>query len=83
MATLSITVPDAVATRVMDAIGATYGFAAALAAAAAEDPPRTLTKAQFAKQVIIDFVRTTVKNYEAELARAAAAAQTGSDITLA
>lgn len=71
MATITITVPDAVAPRVLDAVAATYGW----------DANMGLTKAQFAKKWLQGQLQTTVKNYETGQAQATArvAAETAVD----
>lgn len=58
MATISITVPDAVVARVLDAIAAQYGY----------DATRDGTKAQFAKAILARFMKEVVVAYEATAA---------------
>jgi len=55
MAQLNITFPDGVANRVLDAFAATFGY----------DPGLGVTKAQFAKQQVVEFIKETVKSHEA------------------
>lgn len=67
MAALSVTVPDAILTRVLDAFAATYHH----------NPATDGTKAAFAKKKVRDYIRGVVNTYETQLAAdAAAAAQT-------
>lgn len=83
MATLSITIPDAVAPRVMDAVASIYGYL---------DPETGLprvpgqTKAQFAKETVKTFLKNVVKQHEAqqqsEAARQAALNSVESEINL-
>lgn len=58
MATVSITIPDEVVPRVLDAIAAQYGY----------DPNAGLTKAQFAKTILARFMKGVVVAYEATIA---------------
>jgi hypothetical protein len=58
MADITITVPNAVLSRVLDAIAARNGYIAAVHG----------TKAQFAKSLIIAWIKREVKGYEAGLA---------------
>lgn len=75
MATISITVPDAVQTRVVDAICARKGYVAG----------QGQTKAQFVKAQIALFIKNEVKSYEAEQAAKTAfeTAQTAAETDLA
>lgn len=72
MATLTITIPDAVVTRVQDALCA-YGN-------------RSPANAANAKAVLIDFMKTVTRNHEAETAaeisRVAAKQKADSEIVL-
>lgn len=65
MATITINIPDAVAPRVLDAIAVRYEW----------DVNSGLTKAQFAKDVIIALLKDTVRIHEANTA-----AQQASDL---
>lgn len=67
MATVSITVPDGVVTRVQTAMVATYGNDAAFAG---------LTPTQLSKAVVARFVRDIVTAYEVQTAAATAQAST-------
>jgi hypothetical protein len=58
MATISITVPDPVVQRVLDAVAATYGY----------DPDTDGTKAQFARAQVAAVVKNVVVSYEAQQA---------------
>lgn len=64
MATISITVPDAVVPRVLDAMADTYTY----------DPATDGTKAQFAKKQIAAHVKSIVVAYETRIASEEAAA---------
>lgn len=76
MAAITITIPDAVLPRVLDAFAAHYGWTGG----------GGQTKAQFARQKLQDHVVAVVRAYEAggaaEAARLAAAAKVDSEITL-
>lgn len=67
MATLSITIPNEIAVRVNDAIAGMYGYQDTI-----DGEPNPQTKAQFSKQQVINFLKETVKAYEANLASEAA-----------
>lgn len=75
MATISINIPDPVAQRVTDGICGAFNYA--LSIEGVQNPP---TKAQFAKAQVIDFIKTTVKNYEAKQAEDTARSTVSSDI---
>lgn len=64
MASVTFTVPDPVLNRVLDGFAAHNGWTAGSG----------LTKAQFLKQSVIDFVRSSVIEAEAAAARNAVAA---------
>lgn len=66
MATISLTIPDASLTRIIDGICAVYNYNQFIEGM--QSPP---TKAQFAKAQIIAFVKATVKNSEVAAANAA------------
>lgn len=61
---LTITVSDSVANRVLDAIASEYNY-----------QPGSETKAQFAKRMVIDFVKSAVRRYESYSAAEAARQQ--------
>lgn len=63
MATITLTIPDAVVARVLDAVAAGYGYSAATHG----------TKAQFARQYLRDHLKQIVISYEAGLAATQAA----------
>lgn len=58
MAQLTITIPDAQLTRVLDAFAAVYGY----------DPASGQTPAEFARARVRWFMREVVKTHEATLA---------------
>lgn len=62
MASINITIPDAVAPRVLDAMAAQYGWTA----------ESGLTKAQFAKSIIVKMLKDVVRAHEGTLAAQAA-----------
>lgn len=64
MATISLTIPDAVIQRVLDALGGTYGYKATLE----DGTPNPQTKAQFSKAVVADYVKKIVRQWEAQQA---------------
>lgn len=68
MAQISITIPDLVLPRVLDAMASIYGYQATLA----DGTPNPQTKAQFAKQQVAAFVKRTVAAHEVNDAIASA-----------
>jgi len=81
MATISITIPNAIANRVMDAMAYQHGYQDIV-----DDKPNPETKVSFCKKVMIKMVKESVKAYEAnrdaEAARKLAIANAeGIDIT--
>ena len=76
MADITITIPDAVALRVLDAFAFHFGY----------DPLTGGTKLQFAKARVMRFIKDVALAYErkiaAENAAASAAASVEADITL-
>lgn len=81
MAQLTITIPDAQTARVFDAFAAAYGYQATI-----DGQPNPQTRAQFARQKVIEFIKNTVKAQEAQAAadsaRSAAAANVESQVNL-
>lgn len=76
MASINITIPDAIAPRVIDAVAVRYNWT----------PESGRTKAQFAKDVIVRWLKETVKMHEAQIASSAAQEtsnqQVDTDITI-
>lgn len=70
MASINITIPDAVAPRVLDAMAARYGWTT----------ESGMTKAQFAKDVIVRLLKETVKMHEGQLASSAATATSNQQV---
>lgn len=70
MANISITIPDDKVTRVREAFASEYGWTSDL----------EVTKAEFAKQQIIKFIKNTVKNNEGNLSAGAARQVVESDV---
>ena len=62
MASITINIPDSVVSRVLDAVAARYNW----------DPESGLTKAQFAKALIVNLLKDTVKMHEGNVASRAA-----------
>jgi hypothetical protein len=58
MATISITIPDAALTRVINAVCGIYAY----------DPASGLTQAAFAKQQVANFVKKTLLDWETQQA---------------
>lgn len=58
MAQITITIPDPVAQRVLDAMAVRYGWT----------PESGFTKAQFAKKVLTDLLKESVRMHEGNLA---------------
>lgn len=58
MAQITLNIPDGSASRIVDAFAAEFSY----------DASSGLTKAQFTKQQVIEYLRHVTKNYEARLA---------------
>ncbi len=92
MAVISITIPDTLVTRVVNGVAYQNGWTAQVPDPNWEGPgpaplvPNPVTRAQYARQVIKEWVKANVVAYEAviaaESARAAARDQALNDITL-
>jgi len=70
MATLTITIPDAVAPRVLDAFANNFNY----------DPVKDGTKAAFFKAKVVQLIRGVVVSYEAQVASSAAASKADEEI---
>lgn len=68
MASLTIQIPDAIATRVIDALAATGGYQATLP----DGSPNPVTKEQFVVRALKDHIRGVVVAYETAVAAARA-----------
>ncbi len=88
MATLTITIPNAQLTRVANAVATQHGYQAEV-----PDPdnpgqtiPNPQTKADFAREVLMRFLRETVRAHEAavaaESARQTAITKADSEVTI-
>lgn len=81
MATISVTIPNAILNRVTDGICGQYSYQATI-----NGSPNPETKAQFAQRMVREFIKNTVKGYEAtvaqDAARTAAIASADTDIVL-
>lgn len=65
--TISLTIPDAVAPRVVEALCSTYNYSG-YSERETEAGRTPMTKAQFAKTCVGEFLRNTTKAYEAGVA---------------
>lgn len=61
-----MTIPDASLDRIVDGVCAAYEFSRYV------ESGGTMNKNQFAKQILIDFVKQTVRNYEGNIEAEAA-----------
>jgi hypothetical protein len=76
MATLTINIPDAVATRVTNGIAKRFNYKATFE----DGTPNPETKAQFARRKVIEFMKRAVKEAEVGTATDAAAEMAGSAV---
>jgi uncharacterized protein (DUF1800 family) len=74
MATIVITIPDAVLGRVIDGMAAAHGYQEVLE----DDTPNPETKAQFARRIVRQFIKDSVKSAEVTAASRTAADSAGS-----
>lgn len=77
MTALTITIPDAVAARVIDGICGELGYQATI-----NGQPNPQTKAQFAKAALVLYAKRLVQQWEAAQADVAARARVESEIAL-
>jgi hypothetical protein len=70
MATISFDIPDSFLPRVTDAFASEYNYSATLPNGTANP----VTKTQFAKAQIIEFVKQVTRNYEGNIAAASSRA---------
>lgn len=69
MATITLTIPNAVAQRVLDGVSSKYGYSATLADGSANPQ----TKSEFVKAWLSKVLKDAVRDYEADTAAANAA----------
>jgi hypothetical protein len=74
MASITITIPDAIAGRVIDGFCARYHYSPTLE----DGTPNPETKAKFVKRRVIDFIKRAVRDAEIEAAAKAATDAAGS-----
>lgn len=74
MATITLTIPNGVTNRVLDAISTKYGYTGFLA-----NGTTPQTKAEFVKAWIVRQIMTAVKEQEANTAAATAASNANAD----
>lgn len=77
MAQISITIPDSVLNRVVDAICAQHDYQATINGA-----PNPETKSQFARRMIREFVKGCVRRQEMADAQAAALVKADGEISI-
>jgi len=68
MANITITIPDAIASRVLNGFARRYGYAPTI-----DGEPNPETKAQFAKRKLIELIKQAVREAEVQEASNAAA----------
>ncbi len=76
MATITLTIPNAVASRITDAISAKYGYSATLM----NGTPNPQTKADFTKAWLITQLKNAVKEHEQNTAAAVASTNAANDV---
>ena len=88
MTVLSVTIPDAVVSRVVDAVAYGNGYNDFIIDPAnpVNQIPNPMTKAQFAKNILKDWIKANVITYEAakaaDIARQNAIDDVNSDVTI-
>ncbi len=86
MATITITVPDAVAPRVLNAICGLHGYRETVPDLSTPDTPVMVpnpqTKAQFTRQIVAAYVLEQVREYEGNAARQVAADGVATEIAI-
>lgn len=76
MASISVTIPDAVLPRVLNAFASRYGYLATLTNADDQPVANPETKAQFAKRMLAEHIKRVVREEEAIAAELTARQQT-------
>ncbi len=86
MATISLTIPDAIAVRVLDAMAYGNGYTDTVTDMNGDPLPNPITKMQFAKNVLKGWIKSNVVAYEsvkaAENAREVAIEAATAEITI-
>ncbi len=86
MATISVTIPDAILPRVIVAMAYSNGYADTIMDMDGHISPNPITKSQWAKNVIKDFIKSNVIAYEAaqasQIARDTALLKAANEITI-
>ena len=84
MASITLTIPDAIVQRVLTGFCSTHGYAAQIPskdnAAILIDNPET--KAEFIKRCLLNYIKTSVREYEEAVAKREAAAKSDVEIGL-
>lgn len=82
MASIQITIPDAVASRVTNGLAGQYNYQATIPAPNPLNPPvpNPETKAQFAKRMVAKFIKDSVKAFEATQAAGTARDTASADV---
>lgn len=75
MATITLTIPNAAATRIVEAISVRYGYQATI-----DGAPNPQTKADFTKAWLITQLKSAVKEHEQNTAAALAATNAANDV---
>ena len=76
MAQITINIPDAIASRVINGFAKRYHYSPTLE----DGTPNPETKAQFAKRKVIEFIKQAVREAEIEAARNVAAETAGASV---
>ena len=74
MATITLTFGSAIQDRIVNGLCGAYNYPYY------QETGGTLNQNQYAKQMVIDFVKTTIKNYEAGTATAAVYTTTAANV---
>ena len=75
MATITITIPDSVVARVVDALGTHYGYQAII-----DGAPNPETKARFVQRMIRTHIKNIVREQEASVASQSAFVSTSTAV---
>jgi len=76
MAQITITIPDAIAPRVLNGFAKRYNYPITLE----DGSPNPETKAQFAKRKVVEYIKHAVREAEIEQARNDAATTAGASV---
>lgn len=80
MANITLTIPDDKIQRIITAFTKEFGYQDNITNEDGTTSPNPETKAQFTKRMVIEYIKQTTRNYEANIAAGAARVSTNADV---